>query len=520
MTPNTTVILLKVPFNSTYDDVLYAETEEEYFDAVMSYPKHTFEKCAWQRDNMSFRANANFNDIKQYNYCIYVNSGKRNYAFITEFMYVNDAMTLVALQTDVWAEYIGQWEILPSPVDRQHPASDTMYTNVYPEPVSVARWEVSRSDYALPGEDNDFMYVITANNLNTFYNRATDFYTALTYFLAGDASAISDFFSLVNITPCVCGSVTQGNTSYLQRDSAQNYLSFYVRAGRQIDIISAYHVPEKFCTEKSEVADIINASDFHIEHAIALDYPVQPLWNKTRVLSQFNQIICTCCGNSRTYDFSLFEEAGIQEKVTFELSANQSANGNIRCTPKSYAGGNPGEFACVSPTWDKVQLSTSAIDVSKSNEMIATAAIGGVSDLLSFNPAGIAEKALTLAKSEGEMYKNSAVNVGTPTSSIAAYATDNALVSLSHYKPSAADMDNINLYFCQYGYNFNGQVSQVFLDTMPICNYVKTVRANIKGDTIPDNDLKNICTIFNDGVKIWHGAENVKATDKILQNHF
>lgn len=520
MKPNTRVLLLKVPFNSTYDDVLFATSDEDFYSQVITYPHIIFDKCTWQRDNMSFRADMNFNDIKQYNYCIYVNNDKRNYAFISQYIYVNDGMTLVDLQTDVWAEYIGQWEILPSSVIRQHPATDTMYTNVFPEQISVARWEVSRSDYALPGEDNDYMYLVTSNNANTFFNRASDFYSALAYFLAGDSAAISNFFSLVNVTPCTCETVTQGNTSYLSRSTAQNYLSAYARVGRQSDVLTAYHVPKKFTSAASEAVDYSSLPDFHIEHSIDLTYPVQPLWNKTRVLSQFNQIICTCCGNSRTYDFSLFKEAAITEEVKFDLSANQAATGNIRCTPLGYAGGNPGEFSCVSPTWDKVQLSTSAIDVSKSNEMIATAAVGGVGNLFSLNPAGILDDTMNLAKGEGELYKNSAINVGTPTSSIAAYAANNALVSLSHYKPSAADMDNINLYFCQYGYSYNGQVSEVFLDTMPICNYVKTNSANVRGDSIPDEDIKIICSIFNDGVKIWHGAENVRATDKILKNHF
>ena len=60
----------------------------------------------------------------------------------------------------------------------------------------------------------------------------------------------------------------------------------------------------------------------------------------------------------------------------------------------------------------------------------------------------------------------------------------------------------IDEYFSMFGYKVN-------LVTIPNVtgranwNYVKTIGANIQGD-IPESDLNEIKSIFNNGVTIWH----------------
>ena len=60
----------------------------------------------------------------------------------------------------------------------------------------------------------------------------------------------------------------------------------------------------------------------------------------------------------------------------------------------------------------------------------------------------------------------------------------------------------IDTFFDMFGYKVN-IVKLPNLTGRTNWNYVKTIGANIEGD-IPENDLNEIKTIFNNGVTLWH----------------
>lgn len=66
-------------------------------------------------------------------------------------------------------------------------------------------------------DDDDSVYLMTANNTDTYENRSSDFYAAIANFAMGDYGQINNFFSLVSVNPCECGGIVQSNTSKLSK---------------------------------------------------------------------------------------------------------------------------------------------------------------------------------------------------------------------------------------------------------------------------------------------------------------
>ena len=62
----------------------------------------------------------------------------------------------------------------------------------------------------------------------------------------------------------------------------------------------------------------------------------------------------------------------------------------------------------------------------------------------------------------------------------------------------------IDQYFSMYGYKIN-RVALPHITGRENWNYVKTINANIEGD-IPEEDINEIKSIFNNGVTLWHKA--------------
>ena len=94
------------------------------------------------------------------------------------------------------------------------------------------------------------------------------------------------------------------------------------------------------------------------------------------------------------------------------------------------------------------------------------------------------------------------------------------MISVAWYYPSLQDIKKFNNYFCMYGYNYNGSLADIVIDSLPIVNYVHTSGAIITAENAPQNAIAYMSNRLDSGVWFWHGIENYKHTDKILENHF
>lgn len=103
--PNTNLRLLKLPFlidNKNQLTFSNLETQTSYF---LGLPHLEIDNIQYQRKDSIIRYPAHIDSIIEYNYCMYQNENygdKYFYAFITDMRYVNDGLTEISIQTDVF----------------------------------------------------------------------------------------------------------------------------------------------------------------------------------------------------------------------------------------------------------------------------------------------------------------------------------------------------------------------------------------------------------------------------------
>jgi hypothetical protein len=133
-------------------------------------------------------------------------------------------------------------------------------------------------------------------------------------------------------------------------------------------------------------------------------------------------------------------------------------------------------------------------------------AIGGVSSVLQFGTGNYIGGAMSALNMANEIYKHSLLpiqakgNVGSGNLNIGLRINKFEFFYNMITDEYAKMIDN---YFEKYGYKVN--VMKVpETKTRPYWNYVKTKDVNLIGD-IPVNDMKELKSIYDNGVTLWHG---------------
>ena len=150
ISPESTIRLLKAPLEQDQENQLtFADLSAQttYFKSL-SYIELT--DCSYQRETGRIRFNACIDDIRNYNYLMYQNTDYSNkwfYAFITGMEYASDNVTFISFSIDVIQTYYFDFVYKPSFVEREHAASDTLYSNIILENLDVGdfiaakKWE-------------------------------------------------------------------------------------------------------------------------------------------------------------------------------------------------------------------------------------------------------------------------------------------------------------------------------------------------------------------------------------------
>ena len=143
--PDTDIILLKCELKLDNKNQLTFDTYGEQYNYFSSLEKLELEGATYQRKDGAIRYNGHFDDLVEYNYCMYQNSNYSNkwfYAFITGMEYINDNCTLIYIETDVFQTWQMELEYKASFVEREHIANDTVGANLLPEGVEVGEYKI------------------------------------------------------------------------------------------------------------------------------------------------------------------------------------------------------------------------------------------------------------------------------------------------------------------------------------------------------------------------------------------
>ena len=144
--PDTDIFLLKCELKLDNKNQLTFTSQSDQYNYFTSLPKLELENAKYQRKDGAIRYNGHFDDLIQYNYCMYRNnnySDKWFFAYITGLEYLNDNCTLVYINTDVFQTWQFDLVYKASFVEREHIAVDTVGANLLPENLETGEYKIA-----------------------------------------------------------------------------------------------------------------------------------------------------------------------------------------------------------------------------------------------------------------------------------------------------------------------------------------------------------------------------------------
>lgn len=562
MTPNTTVTLYATPFDISNKYVIAVDSQAEALGVLSSYPSKVYTDCYWQRDNdFVFRANGNINEVEQYNYCVYLNNGRYNFAFITQCDYVNDAMTLVHLALDPWLNFAGQYVFHDSPMVRCHPdAGSTAKVNYHTEPYTVEAWRTTSEPFGTPATEGTPTYgifLVTTLNADQYSNTTLQVWLQGLYELlnGGGAATIQQFYEGLDAdTVRIIGGHLQAPTYYAANyPTLKTILEGIARNSRSGDIVGAYYIPPSLRPVQAMASGQIDVMTPKTDSIILNVEPPETIhWKKIRYSEQFNRLYVNLCGNINYIPFNNLK----QDISTIELHiyADPSINGCIYAYVDDVAMYNAEAYMFHSMPWDRVQVSAYGIDstamVSSVLSLAPTlfdsvkniagsawgivgdtalgALTGGIGGAVVGLGKGIAGTAVEVARgvanvapellNQGEIIRSGGFARGTGVSSMASYNQHFPLVTFAIERPY--DISNLEEFFGTYGYMQNGDIYPIVFKQLPHWHYYQTANASIEGHNVPQRYLAQVIGMFNSGVFVFNSAADYKDFSKAQSNHY
>lgn len=120
--PQTNLRLLKLPFTIDNKNQLTFSNLSNQTTYFLGLPHLEIDNIQYQRKDSIIRYPAHIDTIIEYNYCMYQNENYGNkyfYAFITGMRYVNDGLTEISIQTDVYQTWAFDITFKESFVERE-----------------------------------------------------------------------------------------------------------------------------------------------------------------------------------------------------------------------------------------------------------------------------------------------------------------------------------------------------------------------------------------------------------------
>ncbi len=138
MEPNSSLIICAgIPWERNYRDLRKFTNATEQHNYIVSKAAFTpYNDFSYIRQTGKIRVNIQADLLRGCNYIAYRNTGYVNkwfYAFVAAIEYVNDGVSLITFDEDIYQTWLFQLQIMPSFVEREHVNDDTPGANTVPE---------------------------------------------------------------------------------------------------------------------------------------------------------------------------------------------------------------------------------------------------------------------------------------------------------------------------------------------------------------------------------------------------
>lgn len=496
ITPHTNLYLLKNPINLSRQNQLTFSNATAQYTYFNGLTKLSVDNFTYQRKDYIIRYPACADNILDYNYVMYQNynySNKWFYAYVKNIRYINDNMTEITIETDVYQTFMFDITFKTCFVEREHVNDDTIGKHTIPEGLETGDY-ICNSDDSLLFNDNVYMLQVSelTNGTKVYATNVNGIWMSGGFYVSDDITTIVTIIQ-----------------AYAQEDIVKNMY-----------IIPRYLLNGQITNYKFDGTPTPVFVSKTITRPTTLD-TYTPKNNKLKCYPYQYLLETNNNGSSNIFKYELFGST-----ISFSIGGCATVGGSIISIPTNYGeGAEPnmliaGKFPTCSWSEDAYTNWLTLNGVNIAGVELNAAEKGyvggglmtalGLAQIASGNIIGGATMAQGLgqiASTMQENYRHSLVpdsfkgNINAGDFLTASNRNGFYFYKMSIKKDIAQSIDN---YFSMFGYKVN-TVKIPNLTGRTYWNYVKCVGANIEG-LIPEFYLDEIKNMFNSGITLWHDA--------------
>lgn len=527
--PDSDIILIKSPLKlDNYNQITFSNTTAQY-NYFHGLTHLEYDDCTYQRKDGVIRYatgdNIRFEDLLQYNYCMYKNESYKDkwfYAFITDIRYVNDGMAEVTIETDVFQTWQFNITYMNSFIEREHVADDTIGLHTIPENVEL-------------GE-----YITNTENRNT----------QLTHYAILVASTV-DLETYASDGGNAYGGVYQGYNLYrfsnssTGRTALQNVLMRMNTDQKLNAIVGIFLCPWGFFTTEGQEIEgdkvtpessprgfswgATGSGDTRVQRLTTLN-GYSPKNNKLKTYPYMYMLMDNGNGSQAIYRYEDFN----LNDIDFTITGTPSFGGSYYVLPENYGGNAPNNWknrlhggkipTCGFQNDTFINwLTANAVPITTGLASDSITAISGAGMAAGGNAGGISSLLhgfFGVANSINELEYHSKMppqhvgNADTGDVNFVSGITTFTAYGMSIKQEYARVIDD---FFQMYGYKVN-RLATPNIHKRLNWDYIKCIDVNLEGD-IPEKDLDKIRELFNNGCTFWHDTStflNYSASNTIL----
>ena len=532
ITPSTNLYLLKNTNNlSKQNQLTFANVtaQTNYFLGLTN--KLYVDNFTYQRKDYVIRYPACIDDILDYNYCMYQNeaySDKWFYAYIKNMRWLNDHMTEITIETDVYQTFMFDVTFKTSFVEREHVSDDTIGLHTIPEGLETGEYVCSSISNLFTGGNTCYICIGTTevpSELGTnWYNREYNgIYGGVTYIVFQTPLAATNFIraldglgkgdaitSVFLLPTAITGTLTFStydihidHDHYITTEAAlPTYSSTYVTLATVNNITSPSTL--NGYTPKNNKLFCHPYNYFYVSNNVGMDvdYHYEDFVNNTASFKTIGAITPGC--SIKCFPLNYKKLSDLTGSVNTMYSYNYGLSG-AKYPICSW-------ITDVYTNWltqNGVNIAGIKLNAAEAGYIggVATAAIG-VGSLLAGNAFGIAQVGAGIGEILGTMKENYQHSLipdaarGNANSGDITFSSGNMNIPLYKMTIRSEYAASIDGYFNMFGYKVNA-LKVPNLTGRTYWNYVKCIGANIEG-LIPEFYMDELKAMFNAGITLWH----------------
>lgn len=506
-----------IPFDITGKhtvDFATAAAQSSYFNTKVTA---SVSNASYQREERYIRFPAIYEDIHDCNYCSFVNTsattGARTvYAFITRMVYINENLTYVYFDVDYIQTYLFDVTVGSGYVLREHPTSDTVGSNLQPEPYVQALDEYTSIDTTNMLLDDTYYLVATVPDSGTVQ---TNYY--------------NDVYSGLALR------------AYENTATGRNQMGMFLFQSAGVNVVSVSLIPALSLLGYtiSEATHIIEPGSNVPYQTFTVSKPSTQMANgyipKNKKLLTYPYsyfVISTNDGAVKEYRYEEFDST--VSGCLFRVYASLAPNCAVRIVPYNYKGGGMNPDAGLTMNWNNqvnfnsdtfrnwLNGTNNSYYLAQMNGLISgiiNTAGAGATAMLTGNPipviAAIGDTALS-AFSREEAYERqvSHQRAITPQSLKGSASAGNMDVALGYknfkcwaVNPSVEDSMRIDDNLDALGYAIN-EYKVPNMTGRPAWNYIQAESIQFTGD-VPQDCILSWQARFRNGITFWHNINQV-----------